>query len=329
MDLIQSFIFTTARHNLTLYEQRILLCVVDAAQGVFRGKFLKENLRQLEHHLENVPVEVQVSALLPDGSNHYELVINAARSLMQKQIEYYDTKTKTFFLSPVIYNLTLEKGSGKVRFYTSRRVFDAVVDLTKGYSAYELEKAMQLPSPYALRFYILMNSQTQPLTISVDDLRKMFGLEDKYKLNADFIKRVVDSSKKVLDESKYNSFNYEKVIEGKKITALRFIPLRKVVLTADNLDKRAPLSQVVGRQLLGVMCTVFGFTLRELAPHKIVLRKFAMLPYWLTSINRISKRWQKGAKNKGYIIAAIKSEVAQFEAQNGDPRKIFKEVQER
>ena len=55
-----------------------------------------------------------------------------------------------------------------------------------------------------------------------------------------------------------------------------------------------------------------GFTTKEISAHKILLNDFCKLPYCTDTIYNIERRFRKGKKNKGYVIAAIRDEVDSF-----------------
>lgn len=94
MEIVQSFIYSVARVKLSLYEQRILLKVIEHAQVVLKGKLIKNMLFRMQHDLDNVKIELPVRYVLSDHSSHYEQVKEAARSLMSRKFEFWDTETK-------------------------------------------------------------------------------------------------------------------------------------------------------------------------------------------------------------------------------------------
>lgn len=55
-----------------------------------------------------------------------------------------------------------------------------------------------------------------------------------------------------------------------------------------------------------------GFTTKEISAHKILLNDFCKLPYCTDTIYNIERRFRKGKKNKGYVIAAIRDEVDNY-----------------
>jgi plasmid replication initiation protein len=77
-----------------------------------------------------------------------------------------------------------------------------------------------------MRFYEMLAGQEDPITYSIEFLRKEFCLEDKYALNKDLIKRVVEAAKNELDAKSPVSFTYHLLKTGRKITHITFTPVK-------------------------------------------------------------------------------------------------------
>lgn len=319
MEIVQSFIYSVARVKLGLYEQRILLKVIEHAQVVLKGKLIKNMLFRMQHDLDNVKIDLPVRYILQDGSKHYELIKDAARALMGRRFEFYDTESKAWYSSPLIYNVAYVQGSGLLSFYVSKMLFDVALDFTKGFCKYDLETALNLSNPHAVRLYALLSNQTKPLIYPVLELKKMFGVADKYKQTRDFILKCIEPAKKCLDEAKCNSFTYDRIIERNKVTMIRFNPKRVRKETANELAAKVSMKRLVDQEILIVMISYMGFTTKELSAHKVLLHEYCKLPFAQDNIYQIERRFRKQKKAKGYVIAAIRSEVDAWKAiQNGN-----------
>lgn len=312
MEIVQSFIYSVSRVELSLYEQRILLKVVEFAQSQLKGRLLKNSLFRMEHDLDNVRIEIPVRYILTEGSKHYEDVREAAIKLMGRRFEFWDTNSGAWYSSPLIYNVAYVEGGGLLSFYVSKMLFDVILDFTKGFCKYDLETALSLSSPYAVRMYALVASQTRPIVYTIGQLKKMFGVENKYKQTRDFLIKVIDAAKKILDDAQCNSFTYSKIKNGKKVESICIAPLKRRQLTPDELAAKVSLKRLVDNEILIVLISYMGFTTKEISAHKILLNDFCKLPYCTDTIYNIERRFRKGKKNKGYVIAAIRDEVDNF-----------------
>lgn len=312
MEIVQSFIYSVSRVQLSLYEQRILLKVIEHAQTVLKGKLVKNCLFRMEHNLDNVKIEIPVRYILTEGSKHYEDIKEAAIKLMGRRFEFWDSQAKAWYSSPLIYNVAYVQGSGLLSFYVSKMLYDVALDFTRGFCRYDLETALSLSSPYAVRLYAIVSSQSRPIVYRISELKKMFGVEDKYKQTRDFILKVIDPAKRILDREGCNSFTYSKIKEGNKVTALCIAPLKRRQLTADELAAKVSLKRLVNNEILIVMISYMGFTTKEISAHKVLLHQFCELPYAVDTIYNIERRFRSKKKNKGYVIAAIRDEVDSF-----------------
>ncbi len=312
MQLIQSFIYSITRVKLSLYEQRILLKVVEHAQIRLKGMLIKDHLVKLNHDCDNVQIVVPIRELLDEGNQHYRHVHNAAVALMNRSFQFYNSESRTWFASPVIYNVQHTDKSGLLTFYVSRVLFDVILDFTKGYRQYNLKTALSIPSPYASRLYSLMCGQDQPIRFEVKALKEMFGVADKYDQTADFIKKVIEPSKKILDAQGCTSFTYSRVKQGVKVVALLFFPVKREEDEKAKLRPKISTYYFLSKELRFYLFSKVHFSSRELGAHKELIEEFVKLPDAVATIMAIYDRWLAGNKSKGYIIAAMRSAVAEF-----------------
>lgn len=310
MDIKQSFLISIAKVKLSLYEQRILLKVMEFGQARLQGVFLSQNLKKLDHDLDNVKIMVPTAQVLVDGSQHYEYVYDAARSLCKRTFELWDSDKRTFFVTPLIYNVKVAEGSGMFTFYVSKVLFDIMYDFSQGFCAYDLATALSLPSPYAVRFYILLNGQHRPIQRDITWLKDLFGVSDMYKQTADFIKKVVEPSKVALDRAGCNSFTYERIKKGNKVIALRFFPVT-VATSVDEQLKLVPGSDKIKMKAIQlILIHDGGFSWREINAHTGLITRMSEHPFGVEMTRDIVHRAKKNNKAAGWVINALKSEIA-------------------
>lgn len=309
MDIKQSFIMAISRVKLSLYEQRILIKCIEFGQDRLKGLWMRENLKKLSHDYDNVRITIPVKYILTDGSQHYEHVYEAARSLVSRRFEFDDDDNKTFFVTSLIYNVTLKKRSGLLSFYVSRVFFDVLFNFTKGYCQYDLQTVLSLPTPAAVRFYILMNGQHQKIYYPVETLKEMFGVADKYHQTADFIKKIVEPARLALDAANTNSFTYERIRQGQKVIKLEFTPVNRVPLSDQQLTAKVSALAILEKDIQQILTLEAGFTVKELNAHKELWKMLANHPAPLDIVDAIVTRARKYRKEKGYIINAIRSEL--------------------
>ena len=309
MDIKQSFVLAISRVKLSLYEQRILIKVIEYGQQRLKGIWMRENLTKLSHDYDNVRITIPVKYLLSDGSQHYEHVYDAARALCTRRFEFEDDERKIWHVTSLIYNVQLKKRSGLLSFYVSRTFFDVLYDFSRGYCQYDLETVLTLPSPAAVRFYVLFNGQHNKIYYGIDTLKAMFGVADKYAQTADFIKKIIEPAKKALDEAGSNTFTYEKIKRGQKVVQIEFTPVRKTDLSNNAQLAKTSVSMILPSDIQKVLTLEAGFTLKELQAHKVLWESLAKHPAAIDIVDNILTRARRLRKEKGYIINAIRSEL--------------------
>lgn len=225
--VVQSYIFTTALYDFNVYEKRVLYNLVKLAQSQIEGIKLSSSLYKIDHaYKDYILVELPISDFLTDeeDKNHIR-VKEALKSLHRKTFTYSDSDSWECF--SIIANPKIRLRSSKVSFIVDSRVWDVLLDFSRGFSRYDLEIAFSLESSYAMRLYEMMAGQKEPIIYSIDSLRKEFQLEDKYKLTKDFIKRVIQSAKNELDQKSPITFTYMPIKSGKKFTRIIFFPVKQ------------------------------------------------------------------------------------------------------
>lgn len=95
-----------------------------------------------------------------------------------------------------------------------------------------------------MRFYELLSGQKSPLTYTIDTLKEMFQISDKYKRAPDFVKYVIDQAKKELDEKSPYSFEYSIIKQGRQFHAIKFYPIAIPKNRSEELEEKKLVKQV-------------------------------------------------------------------------------------
>lgn len=314
MQLVQSYIFSVCRSCLSLYEQRIVLRIVEFAQTMLADVTMRDVVGSQMAVDDNVKVTLSLRDIMcdDDKAKHYEYVREAFSSLMSRKVEFWDADKKVWYGSSVIYNCSIVKASGRASFYVSRVFLCALLDFTKGYCQYDLEVALSLKSPYSVRLFMLLCNQSHPIEFSVDQLKRMLCQDpDAYQQSADFIKRVVEPSRKELDAKGCNSFTITKISGAyNKTVALVFHPVKRQ--KADSLRAQVSTARIIDRHLWIILSSQAEFSYRELSAHKKLWESFQKVPDCLSICLDIVARARAAGKRKGWIIQAIRAETEKF-----------------
>ena len=170
------------------------------------------------------------------SGDSYAFLREAAKLLMNKsvQINYEENgvkRTKELHLiNKIDYLSEVQNG---VKNISNHEYIDVTVEqemrpfllqLSKNFTAYDLRNVTKL-SVYSIRLYELLK-QYEPIgvrTMSVEEMKSMFQVEEQYKLYSDFYRWIIKPSE--IEINKHTDlliWEIEKLKEGRKIVSLRF-----------------------------------------------------------------------------------------------------------
>lgn len=213
-ELLQSWVLTSSKYVFTKYEKLIYYKIIELLQAEREGRVLnkKHTIQPLTDGYTKFTLPV--GDFLPDGDNNYKEVIKALDRLNEKKVYYEDDKMWEKLSLAEKPRLFKEQRSSYVTFELSEKVFNAFLDFSKGYRAYELKIALSFTSEYAMRFYELFSGQVGKdrfKTYSFDWLRERFGLMDKYNGKngkSDFTRKVIKKAQEELNAKSPFTFKY-------------------------------------------------------------------------------------------------------------------------
>lgn len=314
-DLIQSYIMTTAKYDFNVYEKRVIYRLVEIAQAELQGIKFADNCRKLDHDLWGcVDITLPIADLLNgETDENYTRIKSALVSLSKKSFEYEDDEIWQNI--SIIAFPTIVKRSSVLSFKIHPRVWDCILNFSKGYRKYELKAAMSFKSQYSMRFYELLSGQKRPLIYTIEQLKEMFGVFDKYKLTADFIRKVVDAAKKELDGVSPYTFEYTTLKEGRKITAIKFYPIyqpehRDSDLEKRDLQKQVSLSWSLSSEVRNYLKKSLEFSDKELKNNlNLFISAQNLLPDLMGELALLKGKAREKKNPKGYIINSIKGKL--------------------
>lgn len=307
-DQLQSYIMTSAKYDFDVYEKKILYQIISLAQPQLEG------CRNVAGLKINQWGDREITMALSDigvPSDYYRIK-KAFIKMMERIYQYQDDHL--WMAVALIINPKIEAYSGVVQFRVTHEVWDLILDFTKGYSKYELGVAMEFSSVYSMRFYELMSNQTRPVVYTIEWLRERFCLTDKYKQINDLIRKVVEPARKELDRLAPFSFTWEYIKTGKKVTALKFIPLKhpenrdpKVM----NRELRRRNAGSLWRSVKEFLRNDCGFSTQEIRVHSELWELFQET-FGELALATMKDIWEKAVTKdhpKGYLINAARGKI--------------------
>ena len=322
-EIVESYIFSTVRHDFGIYSERLLLRLVELAQREINGLDFKGGtsigkVRVGEWGDAEITIPVK-DILSGEDDKNYTKAKAAVRNLMGKFLEYEDDQN--YRATHILNDVDVDKISGKMVIQVNRNIWNAMLDFSKGFRKYELETAVKLHGKYSLRIYKLVSKQTEPISYLISDLRKMWGLTEKYKKVDDFVKNTIEAAKKELDEVSPYSFEYAltaaksaEVNKGRKgrpaITSVTFFPKRLTRNEAtDAVRKMVDQSLLLDRELYLMLKNKFEFDpagiKANISLFDIAQKNFDVVMF----LEKVAPYALRADNPQGYVVGSLRKEL--------------------
>lgn len=337
-DVYSSYVFASSNRSLSKYGERLLMEVISVAQEYIIDAALGQNkLNFAEKYNERFAiVDIPIRNLLDvDNRTNYTNAKQAAVELM-KIYHTVETPVSDKEGRPVLnsdgsrmykfetYHLldkvVINEKPGIVSVKLGEDTWSQILEMGKGYTRYNLLTAKKLNNVTAIRLFQIVSNSSVPMTFSIERLRDIFGMKDKYVGNTPgFIKRIIIPAEeeiaqkcpfKVVHETNYES-------TGKcgrsSIASLTFTKESKTAPSPQPLE-------VLGQEIINLLIRKFGFdnhgvyaniSLFKQAKDKgIDIRNF---------LERIEANALKANVPAGYIVRSLKNLV---EGKEGSVQKV-------
>lgn len=339
-NLIQSYIMTSARYDLTPYEKRILYRIIKLASDeleeqlpngkIIRAKEVCANvIKTLFGRIITIPVR---DFLKDEKDKNYARAKEALSSIASKYIEYEDDEV--WKRSNIIYDPEIDKRGSLATFIVGNNIWKAAMNFSKGYSLVDLEITFSFKSVYSMRMYELMSGQKNPITFGIDTIRTMFGVENKYAKTNLLEARIFDTAKAEMDEFSPISFSYQRITEaskgrnGERVNGYTFTPvfIHRNVVDLEQ-EKKSMLPHIGIGQLLGEPAVKYlieqGFTREGLNRNK---QTFARLkdasPDYLHDIVVACGKSRDKKNPQAYFIKKIRGMASDYEAIKAEKARV-------
>ncbi|MGD9639563.1 MAG: replication initiation protein [Alphaproteobacteria bacterium] len=320
-DVIQSYIMTTARYNFNVYEKRFIYRLIEATQGVIEGKKLNGNFVIDKTLFGDYRVKMPIKLLLNgEADKNHTRAKDALRLLNEKKFEYEDDEI--WKIIRVIEKPILYKQKEYLECELQPEIFDAIYSFAKGFRKFELVSAMQFESTFSMRFYELFSGQKEPIRYSIENLKIMFNIADKYQNRpADFIRFVVDPAKKEMDKKAPYSFTYKTEKEGRKIVNIWFFPRpipknRHVESENKELIKKVDVKSLLNPMVVNYLKENYVFTNQEIKNNIDTFREANQRFDIMLELASLRAVAMKKSNPKGWLVGALKKKIQNDAAKN-------------
>ncbi len=325
-DVFTSYIFSTSNRSLSKYGERLLMEVIsvaqeytiDAALGINKLNFGEKYSEKFA--LIDIPVR---NLLNEDDTTNYTKAKEAALELMKiyHSVEspvlddegnpktYRDGSPMYQFVSyHLLDKVYVNRKPGIVSVKLGEETWSHILDMGKGYTRYNLLTAKKLDDVVAIRLFQIMSNTSEPLTFSLEKIKGILGLLDKYVNNpTGFIRRVIEPAETEIREKcpfeVQHELVYEKA-ERKGRPSIVGITFRKVVKATLIKDP----STVIDARLLGILVKNFGFDERGIRSNLKLFQSLKDSGHNIEEfLTNIQSRAQKANSPQAYVIRSLQN----------------------
>jgi len=244
LKVFQSNTYTMGKQTFNLNEKRVMQFIIA------KIKPTDTEFKRYEIPIVEIADMAQIST-----ANMYPFAKNLMYEMVTKFIMLEDKAND--HIKAFNYFTELEYRSGVLTVELNRNIHQLFLNIKKNkthFTAYELTEFMTLSSVHAQRIYELVKqyskSRQRERVIELSELKKMLNIENKYKLYANFRKRVLDFSKEHIEENTNLRFKWKGITKrGRKVVAIEFYDIHEQDEDLDKLREMAYLDNCIGEQI--------------------------------------------------------------------------------
>lgn len=200
-----------ARYKLSLEEQRLMKILIS---------MLDRNDEEGKTYFIRV---ADIAELLDLKGEHIYHTVKRITARLIKQVLFIkrgENELQVSWLSSAEYL----KG-GIVELEISKKLRPYLLQLNEYFTKYQLRQIAKLKSVFSIRIYELCKSHQYQgsFVIEVYAMKRMFGIEEKYKLYGDFKRKVLIVAKEEIAQSTDILIDFREIKDGKKVVSLEFV----------------------------------------------------------------------------------------------------------
>jgi plasmid replication initiation protein len=159
--------------------------------------------------------------------NSYAWIKKGAEGLAKKEIRVIRQTSegeKEFMTHIAIGVESFTKNGNYVDISFHPKMKPFLLQLQTQFLMYDVENITKLQSFYSIRIYELLKQYEKigKRSISIQELKEMLAIEDKYSHYGHFKKRIISQAQKDLEKSTDISFTFEEVKHGRQVVSLTF-----------------------------------------------------------------------------------------------------------
>ncbi len=296
LEVYQANSFIESRQTYTLYEKRLLSTLIS---------FVKPTDTELIEYELSIKDWAKTLKVSPKGL--YQIADEITTGLMMKIVSIKDLKALTFEKWHVLDRAKYAEGILTLKISKDMNDIFLQLKATKNYTHYELAEFVTLTSTHAQRIYELVkqyqHSEHRKRTIELTELKKMLGIEDKYKEFKEFRRKVLDVALKQIEKHTTLRYKWQGIKRGRKIHEIEFYEIHiNGKESPTKLQESAFLENYIGEEIYHEELNTY-LTIKKVTKLKnntyIVINKFDGISYEYKSLELLQSCIAKATMQKG------------------------------
>jgi plasmid replication initiation protein len=168
----------------------------------------------------------EIEEVLEKKITNYKILREATKKIIDRSFEFASINSKG---KPSIIQGSLiaacEYSEGIISIEVAKKILPYLYDFSKGFTVYSLKNVLKLSSVYSQRIYEILSryNDVNSKTFSIEYLRKIFKLENKYKQYFNFKARILVPAEKEINEYTNIKFSLKEIKRNNKVEAVKFV----------------------------------------------------------------------------------------------------------
>lgn len=213
--VVRSNKFLEARYESTLQQQRIMLWLIS-------------EIRQEDREFQTYRISIkELAEFVGVGSskNIYQEMAAATRGMVGRVVEIGSLQDDEYLQVGLISSAKYRIGEGFIDLAISPELKPYLIELKQNFTQAYLRDLMQMKSSYSIRLYDLLHQYRKigKRRIEVLELKRMLGIEKKYKEYKNFKARVVKPAVDEINARTDLHATYKELKQGRSVAELEFV----------------------------------------------------------------------------------------------------------
>ncbi len=216
--------------SLSLLEEKLIYMLINTMQKRYEGE--KKNASIDYDYIASGSVGFEeFRQIMQINCKDNKIIIQSLKDLFNFTL-YVDFDNILKFIH-LFEEMEIDKTRLVINYKFHNRFIMYFTGICKDYFKLSIQEVISLNSTYAIRIYQILKTK-QNMTIcefeySIDELKKMLNIQDKYERYNDFKRFVIELSKQQINDSEVSEFSidYEEIKTSRAVTSIKFHILKK------------------------------------------------------------------------------------------------------